>query len=48
MAFQNKLISQENIELTKEFTIKSGFIQRPETIMYPKDDFVGKSESLLK
>ncbi|AIY82454.1 hypothetical protein U729_310 [Clostridium baratii str. Sullivan] len=48
LEFQDRLISQENIELTKGFTIKSGFIQRPETIMYPKEDFNNRSESLLK
>lgn len=48
LEFQRRLISQQNIELTKEFTINSGFIERPETIMYPKEGFNNKSESLLK
>lgn len=48
LEFQNNLMSQENIILTKEFTIKSGFVKRPDTIMYPNEDFNNKSESLLK
>lgn len=46
--FQECLTNKENIELTKEFSIKSGYVQRPDTIMYPKKDFSVDSGSILK
>ncbi|AWK52161.1 hypothetical protein DIC82_14615 [Clostridium beijerinckii] len=36
LTLQECLINKENIFLTKEFSIKSGFVQRPDTIMYPE------------
>lgn len=47
LKFQMSLTNKENIELIKGFSIKGGFIQRPETIMYPCNE-LNNSESLLK
>ncbi|MCW6084241.1 VPA1262 family protein [Clostridium sporogenes] len=48
LKFKECLINKENISLTKEFSIKSGFVKRPDTIMYPKNYPSANSESILK
>lgn len=48
LIFQNQLTNKENISLNNEFSIKSGFVKRPDTIIYPKNYSMGNSESILK
>jgi len=48
LKFQQRLINAKNIFFTKEFSIKSEFVKRPDTIMYTKNYPSAKSESILK
>lgn len=47
LKFKECLVDKGNIFLTDEFSIKSGFVQRPDTIMYPKNSST-KNGSILK